>query len=91
MQGADVYKVLEQIGATHIYHANSVTTNCTFLEQSRLLSRGFVEDRLAVRAVKGAQLRLSERSGRPLTEEADGPFAGFQQEGQNKSAIVCKL
>jgi hypothetical protein len=27
-------------------------------------------------------LRLSERSGRPLTEEADGPGAGFQREGQ---------
>src|SRR6266481_2902770 len=39
--------------------------------------------RLAVRAVKAACfLRSSERSGRALTEEADGPGAGFQQEGQ---------
>ena len=44
MQGADVYKVLKQIGATHLHHANSVTTSCTFLEQRGLLSRGFVED-----------------------------------------------
>src|SRR5712664_4154315 len=41
--------------------------------------------RLAVRAVKGAWYsRLSERSERPLTGEADGPGAGFQQEGQKK-------
>jgi hypothetical protein len=39
--------------------------------------------RLAVRVVKGARFsRLSEQSGRPLTEQADGPGAGFQQEGQ---------
>ena len=44
--------------------------------------------RLAVRAVKGAWFsRLSERSGRPLTGEADGPGAGFQQEGQD--AVLC--
>src|SRR5882762_469957 len=40
--------------------------------------------RLAVRAVKAACFsRSSELSGRALTEEADGPGAGFQQEGQN--------
>src|SRR5947199_99233 len=40
--------------------------------------------RLAVRAVKAAWVsRSSERSGRALTEEADGPGAGFQQEGRN--------
>jgi len=39
--------------------------------------------RLAVRAVKAAWLsRSSERSVRALTGEADGPGAGFQQEGQ---------
>src|SRR5437899_13063722 len=31
---------------------------------------------------RARSLRLSERSVRPLTEEADGPGAGFQQEGQ---------
>ena len=44
MQGCDVYNVLKKIGATHLHHANSVTTSCTFLEQRGLLSRGFVED-----------------------------------------------
>jgi hypothetical protein len=31
---------------------------------------------------RARSLRLSERSGRPLTGEAGGPGAGFQQEGQ---------
>jgi len=44
--------------------------------------------RLAVRAVKAACFsRSSERSGRALTEEAGGPGAGFQQEGQQKRRI----
>ena len=45
MQGTDVYGVLKQIGTTNLYHANSVTTSCTFLQQGGLVSRGFVEDR----------------------------------------------
>lgn len=44
VHGNDVYGVLKQIGATHLHHANSVTTSCTFLDQGGLLSRGFVED-----------------------------------------------
>lgn len=44
MHPADVYKILRQIGATHLHHANSVITSCTFLEQGGLLSRAFVED-----------------------------------------------
>ena len=44
MQGPDIYRVLQSIGATHLHHANSVMTSCTFLEQGGLLSRGFVED-----------------------------------------------
>src|SRR5260370_40330633 len=38
--------------------------------------------RLAVRAVKGAQFAFIGAKRRPLTEEAGGPGAGFQQEGQ---------
>jgi hypothetical protein len=44
MQGSEVYDVLKQIGATHLHHANSVITSCTFLEQGGLLSRGLVDD-----------------------------------------------
>lgn len=43
MQGKDVLDALKKIGVTHLYHANSVTTSCTFLERGGLLSRGFVE------------------------------------------------
>jgi len=44
MQGSDVYSVLQRIRATHLHHANSVTTSSTFLEHGGLVSRGFVED-----------------------------------------------
>ena len=37
------YKVLKGIGATHLHHANSITTSSMFLEQGALVSRGFVE------------------------------------------------
>jgi len=33
---------------------------------------------------RARSLRLSERSERPLTGEAGGPGAGFQQEGQDR-------
>jgi len=33
MQGPDVFRVLKRIGAKHLYHANSVTTSRTFLQQ----------------------------------------------------------
>jgi hypothetical protein len=36
---------LKQAGATHLHHANSVITSCTFLQQGGLLSRGSIEDR----------------------------------------------
>jgi len=44
MKGTEVHQVLKQIRATHLHHANSVATSCTFLEQRGLASRGFVED-----------------------------------------------
>jgi len=43
MKPSDVYAVLKQSRVAHLYHANSVTTSCTFLEQGGLLSRGFVQ------------------------------------------------
>ena len=45
MQPNEVHDVLTNIRATHLHHANTVTTSCSFLEQGGLLSRGFVEDR----------------------------------------------
>lgn len=43
MKPEAVYQVLKEIGATHLHHANTVTTSCTFLENAALLSRGYVE------------------------------------------------
>jgi hypothetical protein len=43
MKGPEVYEILKKINATHLHHANSVTTSCTFLEHRALLSRGFIE------------------------------------------------
>jgi len=69
-----------------------------FLEapQSGALKANALPDgakRLAVRAVKAAWFsRSSERSGRALTEQAGGPGAGFQQEGQKGDLLpsgVC--
>lgn len=45
MQGTDVHKVLSNIRASHLHHANSVTTSVTFLREGGLLSRGLVEGR----------------------------------------------
>lgn len=42
---ADVLSVLRQKGVSHLFHANSVLTACTFLETGHLLSRGAVQDR----------------------------------------------
>lgn len=39
----EVHRVLTRIGVRHLYHANTVTTSCTFLEHGALLSRGYVE------------------------------------------------
>lgn len=43
MKNQEVLKVLKSSGVTNFYHANSVLTSCTFLEQAALLSRGYVE------------------------------------------------
>ncbi|HWZ45008.1 MAG TPA: hypothetical protein VNW97_16150 [Candidatus Saccharimonadales bacterium] len=44
MQASDIYYILKQAGATHLHHAHSVITSCTFLEHGGVLSRGFAED-----------------------------------------------
>ncbi len=45
MQGADIYTVLKGKGIYRLYHANTVTTSCTFLKVGGLASRGYIEDR----------------------------------------------
>jgi len=43
MTGAEVHGVLQAAGVTHLHHANTVTTSCTFLQKRGLLSRGWIE------------------------------------------------
>jgi len=40
MKGSDVYAVLMQKGISHLHHANTVTTSCSFLTVGGLVSRG---------------------------------------------------
>lgn len=44
MQGSDVYNVLKGKNIHNLYHANTVTTSCTFLKVGGLASRGYVAD-----------------------------------------------
>jgi len=44
MQGSDVYNVLKGKNIHNLYHANTVTTSCTFLKLGGLASRGYVAD-----------------------------------------------
>jgi hypothetical protein len=43
MNGPEVYAALQARGVTHLHHANTVGTSCTFLHQRGLASRGYVE------------------------------------------------
>src|SRR5438874_2367079 len=45
MNGQDVYAVLHAKNMNRLYHANSVTTSCSFLRRGGLLSRGYADDR----------------------------------------------
>lgn len=44
MEGQDVYDILRSKLIHQLYHANTVTTSCTFLELGGLASRGHVTD-----------------------------------------------
>ena len=48
MTGSDVYDVLQTKGVNILYHANTVTTSCTFLRIGGLASRGYVEEWLRI-------------------------------------------
>lgn len=44
MTNREIKKILIDKGVTHLYHANTVATACTFIENKGLLSRGTVND-----------------------------------------------
>lgn len=44
MTNSAIKKILVDKEIKHLYHANTVMTACTFLENGGLLSRGYVEE-----------------------------------------------
>lgn len=44
MTNEEIKSILKEKEVKHLYHANTVATACTFLENGGLLSRGYVED-----------------------------------------------
>ena len=44
MTNQSIKRILCEKGVTHLYHANTVATACTFIENNGLLSRGTIED-----------------------------------------------
>lgn len=45
INASEFYEILTKKGIRYLYHANTVTTACTFIEQGGLLSRGEVQNR----------------------------------------------
>jgi len=81
-----VYAVLKQIQATHLHHANTVTTSCTFLEQGGLLSRGFVED-CGLKQTEQSSDRIDKRYGiwhRIFLDHVDIHDRGGRKKGPNQ-------
>ena len=44
MTNQTIKQILKKKGVSHLYHANTMITACTFIENGGLLSRGAVED-----------------------------------------------
>lgn len=90
MQGTEVYNVLKGIRATHLHHANSVTTSCTFLEQRALASRGFVEDHNLMQTVQSSD-QLDKKYGiwhRIFVDHVDIHYRGGRKKGPNQYGPV---
>lgn len=48
----DLYNFLKGKGFNYLYHANTVTTSCTFIESNGLLSRGAVENQNLIQTLQ---------------------------------------
>lgn len=91
MLGNEVYDILRKIGATHLHHANSVTTSCTFLEQGALLSRSFVEDRGLQQTAQVASDAKDKEYGiwnRVFVDHVDIHDRGGRKKGPNQYGPV---
>jgi len=93
MDGTAVYNVLSTMlphPATHLHHANSVTTSCTFLEQGGLLSRGFVEGHGLVQTPQPSDA-IDKKYGiwdRIFLDHVDIHYRGGRVKGPNKYGPV---
>jgi hypothetical protein len=85
-----VYQVLKDIGATHLHHANTVTTSCTFLEHAALLSRGYVENHgLAQTAQPSDDIdKKYEIWDRVFVDHVDIHYRGGRVKGPNQYGPV---
>ena len=54
LKAADVEDTLRKMGATALFHANTVATACTFLEEGQLLSRNRVEASRLIQTPQGS-------------------------------------
>ncbi len=90
MQGKEVFDILKKINATHLHHANSVTTCCTFLEQGSLLSRGFVEQNKLEQTPQESDSKDKKYGiwDRIFVDHVDIHFRGGRTKGPNQYGPV---
>lgn len=54
LNNQDLFSLYQKKGITHLYHANTVRTSKTFIEQNGLLSRGAVENKELIQTVQSS-------------------------------------
>lgn len=52
----ELYDFLVSKNINHFFHANTVRTSCTFIEEKGLISRGCVESRGLIQTVQSSDL-----------------------------------
>ena len=84
MTNEEIKSILKEKEVKHLYHANTVATACTFLENGGLLSRGYVEDHDLFQT---SQMSDEDEIWKILARTIDGASEGFVEsrirEGQN--------
>jgi hypothetical protein len=90
MTPKDVHDVLKKIGVQNLHHANTVTTSCTFLEESALLSRGYVESHRLKQTPQESDA-LDKKYGiwdRVFLDHVDIHYRGGRAKGPNQYGPV---
>lgn len=52
----DFHNYLKSIGVTHLYHANTIKTSCTYIKSGGLLSRGAVEQKKLTQTAQSSDM-----------------------------------